>query len=117
MRCLSAGQAGDQVGGPVDLFLGVVVVGGEPDQLVDAAVFCVQRVVLGHGGGDVDPGAGQGLGCLLSRHLADLGGDDGAAGLSEVVDGDAGQAGELAAEPGSQGDGTLPDLLQAQVEG
>src|SRR6266516_1190134 len=40
-------QAGDQLGGAVDLVFGVVVVRGEPDQGVDSAVLGVQRVVLG----------------------------------------------------------------------
>src|SRR3981081_4321378 len=106
-------QAGDQLGGAVDLVFGVVVVRGQPDKGVDAAVLGVQRVILGHRGGDVHTGPAQRRGGLLRRQTVDLGGDDGTADQAEVVDGDAGQLGELAAEPGAQRPGALPDLLQA----
>ena len=65
---------------------------------MDAPVLGVQRVVLRDGGGNVDPGAAQVLSRLLSWHLVDLGGDDGTAGPAKVVNRNAGQLGELAAE-------------------
>src|SRR3984885_2959812 len=65
--------------GSVDLRLGVVVVRGEADERVNAALFGVERVVLGHGGADVDAGSAE-SGCDVFRAVAgDLRGDDGAA--------------------------------------
>ena len=81
------------------------------------AVLGVQRGVPGHRGGHVDSGAPQGLGRLLGSYPVDLGGDDGAAELAQVVDGDAGQCGQLAAESRAQRGGALPDRRQAQVKG
>lgn len=103
IRCRSAGQGGDQFGRAVYFFLGVVVVRGKPDQGMHVAVLGVERVVPGHGGGHVNPGAAQGRGGLLRRYRADLGGDYRAADLAEVVDGDTGQRGELVPELGAQG--------------
>ncbi len=84
---------------------------------MDAPVFGVERIVLRHGGRDVDSGTAQFPGCLLSWQAADLGGDDGAAGLAEVVGCHARQFTELVTEPGTQRGGALADRLQAQAEG
>jgi hypothetical protein len=99
MLCLSPGQVGYQLDGAVDFVFGVVVVRGQPDQGVDAAVLHVEGVVLGHCGEDVDPGAAQSRSCLLCCQHVDDGSDDRGAVLAEVVDGDAGQ---LVAEPGAE---------------
>src|SRR6516165_3761263 len=115
--CLSAGQGGYQFRRAVHFFFGVVVVRGEPDQWMRVAVLGVQWAVPGHGGGHVDSGTAQGPGRLLGSYPVDLGGDDGAAEQAEVVDGDAAQSGQLAAEPGAQRGGALPDRHQAQVKG
>src|SRR5260370_21398954 len=61
MGGLSASQLGHQLGGPVDLAFGVVVMRGEPDQRVDAAVLGVERVLLGQRVGDVYPGTAHSL--------------------------------------------------------
>src|ERR1700730_17428670 len=71
--------------GSVDLRLGVVVVRGEADERVNAALFGVERVVLGHGGADVDAGPAE-CGCDVSRAAAgDLRGGDGGTGRAGAV--------------------------------
>jgi hypothetical protein len=112
-----AWEPGNGVHGAVQLLVGVVVVRGQADQRVDAPVLGVELGVLGHGGGDVDAGAGQGRGDVCGGHAVDPGGDDGAAHPAEVVGRHARQRIELVAQLGAEGHGALADRVQAEIQG
>src|ERR1700722_384039 len=93
--------------GSGDLRFGVVVVRGEADEWVDAALFGVERVVFGHGGADVDAGPAE-CGCDVIRAAArDLRGDDGAAVRAEVVGGDARELAEILPQPPAERAGAV----------
>jgi hypothetical protein len=103
--------------GSVDLRFGVVVVRGETDEWVNAALFGVERVVFGHGGADVDAGPAE-CSCDVTRAAAgDLRGDDGATVRAEVVGGDARELSEGLPQPLTEGAGAVANGVKAQLEG
>ena len=111
-----AGEFGYGGDGPVDLRFGVVVVRGEADERVNAALFGVERVVSGHGGADVDAGPAE-CSCDVTRAPAgDLRGDDSATVRAEVVGADVRELPEVLSQPLTQGAGAVADGVKAQLE-
>src|SRR6266568_5938828 len=117
MRCLSAGQAGDQVGGPVDLFLGVVVVGENrisgwtPRSSVSSGL-CSGTVVV-----TLTPARARAWAACSAATLPIL-----AVTMAQRVCPRSwmvtpGRPASWLRSLDPRGDGTLPDLFQAQVEG
>ena len=107
------GEFRDGGDGSVDLRFGVVVVRGEADEWVNAALFGVERVVSGHGGADVDVGLAE-CSCDVIRAAAgDLRGDDGATVRAEVVSGDARELCQILPQPLTEGAGAVANGAEA----